>query len=71
MPRRKQSLTLPARIVVTHLQSNITMTNDLNFKKKLLHSFDDISTRKTIQKDEFIIRDGETEKIFTLLKQAQ
>ena len=47
------------------------MTNDLNFTKKLFHSFDDISTRKTIQKDEFIIRDGETEKIFTLLKQAQ
>ena len=44
------------------------MTNDLNFTKKLLHSFDDISTIKTVQKGEFLIKEGEIERNIYLIK---
>ena len=44
------------------------MTNDLNFTKKLLQSFNDISTIKTIQKGEFLIKEGEIERNIYLIK---
>ena len=68
MPHLHKALTLPASFADTHLQTNFSMTNDLNFTKKLLHSFDNISTIKTVQKGEFLIKEGEIERNIYLIK---
>ena len=68
MPHLHKALTLPASFADTRLQTNFSMTNDLNFTKKLLHSFDNISTIKTVQKGEFLIKEGEIERNIYLIK---
>lgn len=44
------------------------MTNDLDFTEKLLNSFENVSIKKTIQKGELLIKEGEIERNIYLIE---